>query len=151
MRLLAFICLFLPLVAQADLYRCQDRTGHVTYTNLDCAKLGLKEDKAIPTPPPPDEGSGNISLEASSRPMEKPTGAAFPLPRQTSDPLASLALSDKPAKGASADCRRVKGLIGAIMDEMDASRALGYTPQQERDWDSRLNALQAEKLRLSCF
>jgi hypothetical protein len=57
MHPLAVYFLFIPLAAQADLYKCTDDTGKITYTNSTCAKVGLKQSKVSPPPPPPVLGS----------------------------------------------------------------------------------------------
>lgn len=149
--LILLLCLFFPLAAQADLYKCTDGAGKVTYTNLPCSRMGLTETKVIPPPPAPAEQS---KAKRSSVPQvdetpapEKSTASAKKKKKQQSDAVTSM----KPRESSDKKCAKLKDQMGKIMDEMDAARRHGYTSKQESDWDNKLRKLQAEKNRLGCF
>ena len=148
MRLLILFCLFVPLAAQADLFKCVDNAGKVTYTNLPCSKMGLTETKVIPPPPPVTRQAKPAAVMA-----EKPTNDGAVTERGT-NPKKKKEKSVQtahPQESNRKKCTQLKEKMGQIMDQMDAARRQGYTAKQEAAWDTRLRELQAEKNRLGCF
>lgn len=145
MHPLAIYFLIFPLTAQADLYKCTDKVGKVTYTNSACAKAGLKEAKIIPPPPPPV--------------IDKPAKVAEPIMPAVEKSAANNAKSKdsvalklvKPAQGSQDKCAKLNGDMGRIMDQMDAAHRNNQTPDEEAGWNEVLKKLQTEKNRLGCF
>jgi hypothetical protein len=145
MHPLAIYFLIFPLTAQADLFKCTDNAGKVTYTNSSCTKVGLKEAKIIPPPPPP----------ALDKPV-KAAESAKPVIEKSADNNAksrdSVALKlVKPAQGSQDKCAKLNGDMGRIMDQMDTVHRGGQSPDEEAGWNEVLKKLQAEKNRLGCF
>ncbi|GAB4168034.1 MAG: hypothetical protein Fur0039_06080 [Rhodocyclaceae bacterium] len=59
--LLVFFGGFLPVAARADIYKCLDESGRVTYSNIvqkGCHKLNLEPLSTIPPPPAPKPAAG---------------------------------------------------------------------------------------------
>lgn len=137
--------LFFPLAAQADLYKCTDNTGKVTYTNSTCAKVGLKEAKIIPPPPPPVQ-------EKSARKTEPAKPVADNTEKNLGDKgKETVALQVvKPVQTNSDKCAKLNASMGRIMDEMDAARHNGRADANAA-WSENLKTLQADKNRLGCF
>lgn len=152
MRLITFICLCVPLAAQAGLYKCLDKAGRVTYTNAICDKVGLKEAKLIPPPPPPAIDPPALQSPPPARQaMHKPADVIAAKQAEPGEmPTAKLALN-KTITASSGNCAKINEQIGQVMDEMDEARQTGHTARQETDWDQRLSRMQAEKSRLGCF
>lgn len=148
MRVLILLCLLFPFAAQADLFKCTDRAGKVTYTNLPCSKMGLTETKVIPPPPAPaDQKKGKAPAATKSEITPYTAEASRGAKTKKASSLQGLNRQESSAK----KCAKLTDQIGHIMDEMDAARRHGYTAKQESDWDSKLRRLQAEKNRLGCF
>lgn len=145
MHPLAVYLLFFPLAAQADLYKCTDNVGKITYTNSACAKSGLKEAKLIPPPPPPAVDTPPKSVHQAKPAADKIADAA-PKARETT----SLQLM-KSDSGKNSACAKLNGDMGRTMDEMDSARGQASNPKQQAEWNDRLDKLQAEKSRLGCF
>ena len=146
MRLTLILILLLPVAAQADMYKCLDNAGHVTYTNSLCSKNGLKEAKLIPPPPTP----------AVDIPVALPPSAKLAARTPTSKPAAQESPSTKLAiqktmVASSGKCAKINDEIGQVMDEMDAARRVGHTSRQEAEWNERLARMQGEKSRMGCF
>ena len=147
MRLLILLCLFVPLAAQADLFKCVDSAGKVTYTNLPCSRMGLTETKVIPPPPPvirPAKSAGTAEKSA----LAGATTESAVKPKKRKEKPVQLV---HPQESNNKKCVKLKDQMGRIMDQMDAARRHGYTAKQETAWDSRLRQLQTEKNRLGCF
>lgn len=145
MHPLAIYFLIFPLTAQADLFKCTDNAGKVTYTNSACAKVGLKEAKIIPPPPPPALDKPAAKAAESAKPaIEKSAGNA-----KGNDTVALKLV--KPAQGSQDKCAKLNGDMGRIMDQMDAAHRSGQTPDEEAGWNEVLKKLQSEKNRLGCF
>ncbi len=141
---ICFLLLF-PLASQADLFKCTDDAGKVTYTNFACAKSGLKENKLIPSPPPPALDTPPSRTVESARPaIDKNTGGA-----KSSDAVALRLV--KPSLGASEKCAKLNGDMGKIMDQLDTARQGGRQAGEETGGNDALKNLQAEKNRLGCF
>lgn len=140
MHPLAAYLLIFPLAAQADLYKCTDNTGKVTYTNSACAKAGLKEAKIIPPPPPPVQDN-----TAKTRAAAQPAA-----PKEANGKgKETVALQMRtPAQASNDKCAKLNASMGIIMDEMDNARRLGRT---DFDGNENLKKLQADKNRLGCF
>lgn len=148
MRLLVFLCIFFPLIAQADLFKCTDRAGKVTYTNLPCAKMGLVETKVIPLPPLPAQHAKSAPVATAEKTSITAGAAENPGGTKKKD---KPARAIHPQESNNKKCAKLRDQMGRIMDQMDAARRHGYTAKQETDWDNKLRQLQAEKNRLSCF
>jgi hypothetical protein len=150
MHPLAIYFLLFPLTAQADLYKCTDSAGKVTYTNSACAKAGLKEAKVIPPPPPPVLDKPAKAPEAAKPAVEKSASST-----KVKDIVATketVALQLVKSTSASADkCAKLNGDVGRIMDEMDATRRNGQADSGQSAWNESLKKLQTEKNRLGCF
>ncbi len=144
MHPLAIYFLIFPLTAQADLYKCTDKTGKVTYTNAACAKVGLREAKIIPPPPPPALDKPVKAAEPSKAAIEKSAGSG-----KTRDTVALRLV--KSTQGSQDECAKLNGDMGRIMDQMDAAHRNGQTPDEEAGWNEVLKKLQNEKNRLGCF
>jgi hypothetical protein len=148
--LIMYLLLF-PLAADADVFKCIDNAGKVTYTNLPCAKAGLKESKLIPPPPPPalDPQAAKASRATEAAEDAEEAGRKSVKVSKKHE-TTSLELM---ASGKSNDkkCNKLNDDVGKTMDDMDANRRQGYTPQQEAAWNDKLKKLQAEKSRLGCF
>jgi hypothetical protein len=145
MHPLTFYFLFLPLAAQANLFKCTDSVGKVTYTNTSCAKAGLKEAKILPPPPPPAlDATAKVSQQAKT--VAGKTAYPEPKPRQT----AALQVMKSTQSNSSA-CAKLNEDLGKTMDEMDAARSQGSTAKKQAEWNIRLDNLQTEKNRLGCF
>lgn len=144
MHPLALYFLLIPLSAQADLFKCTDNTGKVTYTNSSCTKSGLKEAKVIPPPPPPAIDSPRKVERIAKQAVEQSEPAAKP--RHT----AALQLM-KSAQRNSDACAKLNADMGRTMDEMDAARGRGGIQRKQAEWNEELKNLQAEKSRLGCF
>lgn len=143
MHPLAIYLLILPLTAQADLYKCTDHTGKITYTNSVCAKAGLKQAKVIPPPPPP-------AVDKPARPTESPRPVAAQTPDGAKDDKNAVALRMVQAPQGNQDrCATLNSDVGRIMDKMDAASRSGH-PLDE-GWNEALKKLQGEKNRLGCF
>ncbi len=148
MRLLVLLCMLAPLAAQADLFKCTDQAGKVTYTNLPCAKMGLTETKVIPPPPPlPVQRGKPASAAAEKASIADSAAENRPGTRKKEKP----ARAAHPQESNNKKCAKLRDRMGRIMDQMDAARRHGYTAKQETDWDNKLRQLQAEKNRLDCF
>lgn len=146
MHPLAVYLLLFPLAANADMYKCVDNTGKVTYTNSSCAKAGLKEAKLILPPPPPAADTAARTQQPAKTAASK-TDEPAAKPRQT----AALQVM-KSMQSNSHACGKLNGDMGRIMDEMDAARGQGIVnARQQADWTVKLNELQAEKKQLGCF
>jgi len=158
MRPIVLLFLFFPLAAQANLLKCTDAKGNVTYTNMPCAKAGLKEAAVIPPPPPPalDKPARlpetaklpeTIKLPETAKPVsEKMPAAGAPKIRDTASPQlmkSMLAGDDK--------CARVNAAMGKILDEMDTARRQGISIEADAARNESLKNLQADKNRLGCF
>lgn len=152
MHPLAVYLLFFPLAAQADLYKCTDNTGKITYTNSACAKSGLKEAAVIPPPPPPaldkpTRVSETVKFPETAKPaVEKTPAASAPKNQNT----ASLQLM-KSVQAGDDKCAKVNTAMGKIMDEMDAARRQGIPVDADAARNESLKNLQADKNRLGCF
>lgn len=140
MHPLAAYLLILPLSAQADLYKCVDNTGKITYTNSTCAKVGLKQDKLIPPPPPPVLDNAAKANAAAKPAAAKEAGSKG---KET----VALQLTN-PAQASNDKCAKLNAKMGIIMDEMDNARRHGRT---DFDGNENLKHLQEEKNRLGCF
>lgn len=155
MRTLSFLfcsaACFLCLPAHATLYKCQDGTGKVTYTNLSCDKSGLKETRIIPPAPPPAEPVASLPAakksEAASESVSDKKEPAKPGKKQGGTSLQLI----KSQESSEKKCVKLNDALGKTMDEMDAARRLGYTPKQEAEWNAKLKKLQADKNKLGCF
>lgn len=164
MRPIILLFLIFPLAAQANLLKCTDAKGSVTYTNSPCAKAGLKEAAVIPPPPPPVldkpvrvSEPAKVSepvrlvpepvkvLETAKPLVEKTPAAGTPKTQDT----ASLKLM-KSVQAADEKCTKVNAAMGRIMDEMDAARRQGISVDADARNES-LKILQADKNRLGCF
>jgi hypothetical protein len=145
MHPLAVYLLLFPLAAQADLYKCTDNAGKITYTNSSCAKSGLKEAKIILPPPPPAVDARAKASQASKTASDK-TIEPIAKPRQS----AALQVM-KSSQSNSNACAKLNGDMGRIMDEMDAARGHDSAHRQQAEWHQKLNQLQAEKGKLGCF
>lgn len=140
MHPLAIYFLLFPLVAQANLSKCADAKGNITYTNTSCAKMGLKEVALIPPPPPP-----------AGLPQARAAEAAKPSAEAPAKPGNSTALRlTRASQAADEPCARLDRAMGRILDEMDAGRRQGRT-DPNAGLDENLKKLQAEKNRLGCF
>ena len=144
MHPLAIYFLIFPLTAQADLYKCTDKVGKVTYTNSACAKSGLKEAKIIPPPPHPAIDKPVKAAEAAKPVIEKSADNT-----KSKDSVALKLV--KPAQGSSDKCAKLNGDMGRIMDQMDAAHRNNHTPDEEAGWNEVLKKLQNEKNQLGCF
>lgn len=146
MHSLAVYLLLFPLAAQADLYKCVDAAGKVTYTNSACAKSGLKAAKLIPPPPPPA-----VDSPARARAAEKAAAGTPPetsaKPRQQTAALPAM----RAAQSGGPACDTLNRDLGRIMDDMDAARTGGASAAQQAAWHKRLGELKTEKTRLGCF
>lgn len=144
MHPLAAYLLIFPLAAQADLYKCMDDTGKTTYTNSACAKMGLKQAKVIPPPPP--------VLENPARKTEPAKPAIVKAEKNTRNKNnETVALQVvKPTQANSGKCARLNAAMGKVLDEMDAARRSGRSTENAA-WDNELKTLQADKSRLGCF
>ena len=140
--LAVYLLLLFPLAAQADLYKCTDKAGNVTYTNSPCAKAGLKEAKLIPPPPPPA-----IDMPAKARSAKPVADKSEPAPR----PQQTAALPVMKSSPSLDACAQLNADMGKTLDEMDAARNQGAAPRQQAEWNNKLDRLQAEKSRLGCF
>lgn len=145
MHPLAIYFLIFPLTAQADMFKCTDNAGKVTYTNSACAKAGLKEARIIPPPPPPALDKPAKTAETAKSPTEKGTAN----PAREKDAVALKLV--KPAQGSQDKCAKLNGDMGRIMDQMDTAQRNNHTPEEEAGWNEVLKKLQAEKNRLGCF
>ena len=143
MRPLVLLCLVFPLAAQAGLLKCADSKGNVTYTNLPCARIGLREVAVIPPPPPPVLNTPARVPETARSVVEKDSAAP-----QTKD-NASLQLM-KSVQAGDDKCAKLNSAMGRIMDEMDAARRKGRADSNAA-WNENLKKLQADKNRLGCF
>jgi hypothetical protein len=146
MHPLAIYFLIFPLAAQADLFKCTDNTGKVTYTNTSCAKAGLKEAKVIPPPPPPALDKTAKAAQPGKAAAGKPAEQEESKPRQTA---ALKVVKSAPGKGNA--CASLNTDMGRVMDEMDAARGQEPSAAQQSAWTEKLGKLQAEKSRLGCF
>lgn len=149
MHPLAIYLLLFPIAAQADLYKCTDNSGKVTYSNSSCTKAGLKQAKLIPPPPPPAVNAATKASKEQSNQQAKPATdkiAAAPKARET----ASVQLM-KSSSGKDGMCAKLNNDMGRTMDEMDAARDQGYSARQQAEWSDSLQKLQSEKNRLGCF
>lgn len=143
MPLLAIYLLLFPLAAQADLYKCTDHAGKITYTNSPCAKTGLKQAKVIPPPPPP-------AIDKPVKAVESPRPSAAQNAETTRKNENAAAVKMLPASSSSqARCAGLNSDMGRIMDKMDAANRSGH-PLDE-GWGVALKKLQGEKNRLGCF
>jgi hypothetical protein len=147
MHPLAVYLLFFPLAAQADLYKCTDNTGKITYTNSACVKSGLKEAKLIPPPPPPVVDAPSKSIQ-QAKPAPAANKVADAAPRSRENASVQLMKADS---GKNSACAKLNGDMGRTMDEMDAARGQASKHKQQAEWNDRLGRLQAEKNRLGCF
>ncbi len=148
MRLLILFCLFVPLAAHADLFKCVDNAGKVTYTNLPCSKMGLTETKVIPPPPPVTRQAKPAAGRAEKFADDGATAESTAKPKKKKEKSVQLV---HPQESNHKKCAKLKDQMGRIMDQMDAARRQGYTVKQEAAWDNQLRQLQAEKNRLGCF
>lgn len=146
MHPLAIYLLLFPLAAQADIYKCFDHTGKVTYTNSACAKSGLKEAKLIPPPPPPAIDKP-ARLQEAEKPVAGKAQATDDKPKQQTAALQVM----QSTKSNGTACGKLNSDLGRIMDEMDAARSRGATAAQQLAWDKSLDELKTEKNRLGCF
>lgn len=144
MHPLAIYLLIFPLTAQADLFKCTDHAGKVTYTNSACAKVGLKEAKLIPPPPPPALDKPAKTAEAAKPALEQVTVNA-----KDKETVAMKLV--KPAQGTQDKCAKLNGDMGRVMDQMDAAHRNGQSANANPAWDEALKNLQSEKNRLGCF
>lgn len=145
MHPLAVYLLLFPLAAQADLYKCTDNIGKVTYSNSSCTKAGLKEAKLIPPPPPPAVNAPPKGNQ-QAKPIADKIADAAPKARET----AALQLM-KSGSAKNDMCAKLNSDVGSTMDEMDAARGKGYSAKQQAEWSDSLKKLQSEKSRLGCF
>jgi hypothetical protein len=143
MNPLAFYLLILPMAAHADLFKCTDGIGKVTYTNSACAKVGLKESKVIPPPPPPAVDKVAKATETAKPAAEKNVSAT-----KAKD---TVALQMVKTSAANDKCAKLNAEMGRIMDEMDAARNQGPEAGAVSSGNENLKKLQAEKNRLACF
>jgi len=149
--LLCSAACFLSLPAHATLYKCQDGSGKVTYTNLSCDKSGLKETRIIPPAPPPAEPVASLPAakksEAASESVSDEKQPAKPVKKQGGTSLQLI----KSQESSDKKCAKLNDTLGNTMDEMDAARRKGYTAKQEAEWNAKLKKLQADKNKLGCF
>lgn len=146
MHSLAVYLLLFPLAAQADLYKCVDPAGKVTYTNSACAKSGLKAAKLIPPPPPPA-----VDGPARARAAEKAAASTPPETRAQPKPQTAALQARRSTPSNGNACDTLNGDLGRIMDDMDAARSGGASAAQQAAWNKRLGELKMEKTRLGCF
>ncbi len=145
MNPLAIVFLLMPLSANANLFKCTDIKGHITYTNSPCTKVGLKENKVLPPPPPPAiDAPAKLTVQAKKEvEKEEPHSAK---PQQT------VALQVvKTIQSNSDACNRLNEEVGRTMDEMDAARTQGGSQKKQSGWNEQLKQLQAKKSQLGCF
>lgn len=135
---------FLAVPAHATLYKCQDASGKVTYTNFPCDKNGLKESKIIPPPPPAEPVPAKPDPAVETKVPEKRSTESE---RKGSTSLQLIRSQESNER----KCARLNESLGETMDEMDAARRQGYTPKQEAEWNAKLKKLQADKNKLGCF
>lgn len=145
MHPLAAYLLIFPLAAQADLYKCMDDTGKITYTNSACAKMGLKQAKVISPPPPPVPENSASKTEPAKPAVVK---AERNTPSKNKETVALQVV--KPAQANSDKCAGLNAAMGRVLDEMDAARRSGRSTENAA-WDNELKTLQADKSRLGCF
>ena len=149
--LLCSAACLLSLPAQATLYKCQDGSGKVTYTNLSCDKSGLKETRIIPPAPPPAEPVASLPAakksEAASESVSDEKQPAKPGKKQGGTSLQLI----KSQESSDKKCAKLNDTLGNTMDEMDAARRKGYTAKQEAEWNAKLKKIQADKNKLGCF
>ncbi|MEW6132879.1 MAG: DUF4124 domain-containing protein [Pseudomonadota bacterium] len=146
MHPLAAYLLIFPLAAQADLYKCMDDTGKITYTNSVCAKMGLKQAKVIPPPPPPPVPEKSARKNEPAKPASAKAGKAADGKGKETVALQVV----KPTQANSDKCARLNAAMGKVLDEMDAARRSGRSTENAA-WDKELKTLQADKNRLGCF
>jgi hypothetical protein len=145
-RLAIFFLLAFPFAAQADLFKCTDNAGKVTYSNSACAKSGLKEAKLIPPPPPPAlDKSPPPKTAESDRPVAEKNAD-----RAKNEQVVALTMV-RPAPGNTEKCAKLNGDVGRLLDQLDATRRSGEVSSQTAEWDKTLKDLQSEKNRLGCF
>lgn len=146
MRPLVLLFLLFPLAAQASLLKCTDARGNVTYTNLPCAKAGLKETAVIPPPPPPVLDKPARMPETVKPAVEKAAVASAPKSPDAASPKLM-----KSVRAGDDRCEKVNAAMGRIMDEMDAARRQGLPAAADAARNESLKNLQADKNRLGCF
>ena len=143
MRPLAICFLIFPLAAQADLFKCTDNAGKVTYTNSACAKAGLKEAKIIPPPPPPVLDKPAKAAETATVAEKNAAGV------KDNDTVAMKLV--KATQGNQDKCAKLNGDMGRILDQMDTAHRRGQPSGEEAGMNEALKKLQADKNRLGCF
>ena len=150
MHPLAVYLLLFPLAANADMYKCVDNAGKVTYTNASCAKAGLKEAKVIPPPPPPAIDPVAKTEQPPKTPGNKTASNKAVEPAAKPKQTAALQVM-KSVQSNSNACGKLNGEMGRIMDEMDAALSQGASADKHAAWNEKLNKLQADKKQLGCF
>jgi hypothetical protein len=150
MHPLAIYMLLFPLAANADMYKCVDNTGKVTYTNSSCTKAGLKEAKVIPPPPPPAVDAASKAAQPTKTAGNKTDNNKAAEPTAKPKQTAALQVMKSMQSNSNA-CGKLNGDMGRIMDEMDSSRSQGGNADKQAAWAEKLNQLQAEKRQLGCF
>ncbi|MEW6415573.1 MAG: DUF4124 domain-containing protein [Pseudomonadota bacterium] len=171
MRLSALLLALLPaflsggVAAQATLNKCIDAAGRVTYSNLPCR--GAREVKQVEIDPPPPKPAMPPTPAAAPTPTPQPTvpsaGAAGapPAPPARTPAVAPAAATPrlsapaKPSRPAATttprNCDALTEQLGRVLDQMDASRSKGVTPQQLDAWTREVETLERRKREAGCF
>ena len=169
MRLPALLLALLPaflsggVAAQATLNKCIDAEGRVTYSNLPCR--GAREVRQVEIDPPPPKSATPPTPAAAPTPTPQPTvpsaAGAPPVPPARTPAVAPAAATPrlsapaKPSRPAAAatprNCDALAEQLGRVLDQMDASRSKGVTPQQLDAWTQEVETLERRKREAGCF
>lgn len=143
----ALLSITLALAASApqaaNLNKCIDAYGKVTYSNLPCKgarQVRTVEIDPAPPVPPPSVPKVDMHKSAPADAPDKKTGAVK---------LETFGAAAK--KNAGSSCDTLTDKLGRVLDKMDAARRKGYTQKQMDDWKLDIQTLERKKQQAGCF
>jgi hypothetical protein len=87
--LIPALALLLCQEAAAQMFKCTDKAGKVTYSSVKCGDLGLKDAGEVkdriqvtPAPSPTPQRSSGARSQREEQPVAKPAAAAEPTPER---------------------------------------------------------------------
>jgi len=134
----------------ANLNKCIDAQGNVTYSNLPCRNA--QQTRTVEIDPAPPQTEPAPSAPSSAQPA-KPT----PQPAASAPPTATIQLetrrtAGKPVTHSSArQCNTLSDKLGRVFDKMDQARRKGYTHAQMDAWNQEVKDLERKKQQSGCF
>lgn len=143
----AWLSIALALAASApqaaNLNKCIDAYGKVTYSNLPCK--GARQVRTVeidPAPPIPPPSVPKVDMQKSA-----PTDA----PDKRDGAVKLETFGATPKKTNQNTCDTLTDKLGLVLDKMDGARRKGYTQKQMDEWNNEIKSLERKKQQTGCF